>query len=70
MTLRRKTHSKATFLCYELYKYREAVLIRDAGDFFIMRKFRDNGHGFSEYGSEGYIGKSLVNALYTFGGTV
>ena len=68
MTLRRKTHRKATFDCYELYKYREAVFVRDAGDFFILRKYKDNGGGFTEYGSEAYIGKSLVNALHSFGG--
>lgn len=65
MQLRRKTGRKATFLCYELYKYREAVFIRDAGEFFILRKFRDNGGGFTEYGSEAYIGKRLVATLAT-----
>lgn len=73
MTLRRKTRRKATF---QVTNEVEVIYVKDCGDYFKLRKFRDNGGGFTEYGSEAYIGKALVGALhnltgqyYGFGGT-
>ena len=65
MELRRKTKRKATFELESQYKLRRVILVIDLGDFWIMREFVDHGRGFSRIRNEQWLGKSLVETLYT-----
>jgi len=65
MTLRRKTHRKATFdMDTREYNRSRVAYVIDCRDFWILREYVDHGRGFTRTGDEQWIGKGLIEALH------